>query len=186
MAISKILVAGPFASGKTTFIKMLTKEKALGTEKKIFHNEEKKTKSTTTVAMDFGEYSYNGEKIAIFGIPGQERFAFMWPVLAKNAAGIIYLLDSADEKYWYQLFEQINTFRKVGLKVPFIIGANKQDLPNAKTPEEIRKKLKLPEWVKIVPLVAFDREQVEETLKVLLEEIEKYGTLEAQKEQVAV
>ncbi len=169
----KILIAGHFAAGKTTFIKTLS-ESLLDTEKKIHHKEEKKVKQTTTVAMDFSEYiTEEGTKLHIFGIPGQERFSFMWPILAKNTVGIIYILDSTDDKYWYQLFQQINMFRKVSPDAPFIFAANKQDLPNAMSVEEIREKMKLPEWVKIVPLVALEKESVLNALKVLLEEIER-------------
>jgi len=177
--ILKILVAGHFASGKTTFVKTLTK-KILDTEKKIFHKDEQRVKGTTTVAMDFAEYKVNGYKLHIFGIPGQERFSFMWPILAKNAGGIIYLLDSTDETYWYQLFQQINMFRKMGLNVPFIFAANKQDLPGAMSVEEIRKKMKLPDWVKIIPTVAFDEASVKKVIETLVEEIKKYKTLENQ------
>jgi len=177
--ILKILVAGHFASGKTTFVKTLTK-KLLDTEKKIFHKDEQKVKRTTTVAMDFAEYETNGYKLHIFGIPGQERFSFMWPILAKNSGGIIYILDSADSTYWFQIFQQINIFRKIGLNVPFVFAANKQDLPNAMSVEEIRKKMKLPNWVKIIPTVAFNEESVKKVIKTLVEEIKKYKILENQ------
>ena len=170
---AKILVAGHFAAGKTTFLRTLT-ESLLDTEKKIKHEEEKKVKETTTVAMDFTELiTDDGTKLHIFGIPGQERFSFMWPILAKNTAGIIYVLDSTDEKYWYQLFQQINMFRKISPDAVFIFAANKQDLPDALSVEEIRKKMKLPDWVKVVPLVALDRESVMNAIKTLLEEIER-------------
>ena len=177
--ILKILVAGHFASGKTTFVKTLTK-KILDTEKKIFHKTEREVKETTTVAMDFAEYETDGYRLHIFGIPGQERFSFMWPILAKNAGGIIYLLDSADSTYWYQIFKQINMFRKIGLNVPFIFAANKQDLPNAMSIDEIRKKMKLPNWVKIIPTVAFNEKSVRKVIESLIEEINKYKTLENQ------
>ncbi len=169
----KILIAGHFGAGKTTFVKTLT-ENILTTEKKIFHKEERKEKDTTTVAMDFAEYiAPNGEKFHIFGIPGQERFSFMWNILAKNTAGIIYLLDSTNDKYWYQLFQQINMFRKISPKAKFIFGANKQDLPNAMDLETIRNKMKLPQWVKLVPVVALDKNSVVKTLNELISIIDE-------------
>jgi signal recognition particle receptor subunit beta len=64
------------------------------------------------VAMDYGEFIKNGKKFHIFGIPGQERFDFMWPILAKNAQAFIILLDSTDTSRWYEVFRQINIFTK--------------------------------------------------------------------------
>jgi len=169
----KILVAGHFGAGKTTFVRTLTSGRILETDKKTTLKEEKERKRTTTVAMDFGEYERDGVKFAVFGIPGQERFSFMWPIVAKNSAGIIYLLDSTDSSRWYEVFKQHAIFRKILPNSPFIFAANKQDLPNAMSLEEIQQKLKLPKWVKLVPTVALDREKVENTLNALIEEFVK-------------
>jgi len=169
----KILIAGHFGAGKTTFIKTISQIKTLETEKKTTLEEEKAKKSTTTVAMDYGEWEYNGKKIHIFGIPGQERFSFMWPILAKNTVGFVYLLDSTDDSRWYEVFKQIAMFRKIAPNAPFIFAANKQDMPDAMTLEEIRKKLKLPEKFEIVPLSALDKEQVTKVIEKLLEKVEE-------------
>ncbi len=172
------MVAGHFGAGKTTFIKTLSQIETLNTEKKTTLAEEKAKKSTTTVAMDYGEIEVDGKKIHIFGIPGQERFSFMWPILARNTVGFIYLLDSTDDSRWYEVFKQIAMFRKISPDAPFIFAANKQDLPEAMDIEEIRQKLKLPEKFEIVPVVAFDREQVMNVLNKLLEKIEEKKLLE--------
>jgi small GTP-binding protein len=173
----KILVAGHFGAGKTTFVRTLSQIPILETEKKTTLEEEKSKKSSTTVAMDFGEYiTEEGMKIHVFGIPGQERFSFMWPILARNTVGFIYMLDSTDSSRWQEVFQQINLFRKISPDAPFIFVANKQDLPNAMSVEEIRKKLKLPENIKIVPCVATDKEKVlsclEELLKLVKEKFQ--------------
>jgi rhodanese-related sulfurtransferase len=51
----KIVIAGPFAAGKTEFIKTVSEIDPVTTERKITHSEEKEKKNTTTVAMDFGK-----------------------------------------------------------------------------------------------------------------------------------
>ncbi len=167
----KILVAGHFGAGKTTFVNTLTKGNFLATEKKTTSPDERNKKASTTVAMDFAIYDDDGIEYAIFGIPGQERFAFMWEILARNTAGFIFLLDSTDDSRWFEVFKQINMFRKISPNAPFIFAANKQDLPNAMDVETVRKKLKLPEKFKVVPLVATDKDSVLNALKVLVEEI---------------
>jgi signal recognition particle receptor subunit beta len=51
--------------------------------------------------------------------------------------------------------------------------ANKRDLPNALTLDEIRKKLKLPEKFKLVECVATNPKSVQRVLETLIEELEK-------------
>ena len=173
----KILVAGHFGAGKTTFVKTLSQIPTVETEKKTTQNEEKKKKSSTTVAMDYGEYvTEDGKKIHIFGIPGQERFSFMWSILAKNTIGFIVLLDSTDTSRWYEAFKQVHLFRKVAPKAPFIFVANKRDLPEALPMEDIKRRLKLPSNIKLVECVATDLNSVRSVVAALLKELEKVET----------
>lgn len=168
----KILVAGHFAAGKTTFVKTLSRIKTVETERKTTLKEEKSKKKSTTVAMDYGEYkTADGRKIHIFGIPGQERFSFMWPILAKNTVAFIVLIDSTDTSRWYEVFKQINVFRKIAPDAPFIFVANKRDLPNALPLEEIKKKLKLPPNIKLLECVATDEDSVLSVLEETLKEV---------------
>jgi len=171
----KILVAGHFGAGKTTFVRTISETPTIATERKTTAGEEKLRKPTTTVAMDYGEYTVNGKKYHIFGIPGQERFEFMWPILAKNAKGFIILLDSTDTSRWFEAFKQINLFRKISVNAPFVFAANKRDLPNALPLEEIQKRLKLPEHIPLVECVATDLSMVKKVLNTLIEEMEKVG-----------
>jgi small GTP-binding protein len=169
---AKILVAGHFGAGKTTFVKTISENKTVETERETTLDEEKSKKRTTTVAMDYGEYTKNGKKYHIFGIPGQERFEFMWPILAKNTKGFIVLLDSTDTSRWYEVFKQLNVLRKISKEAAIIFVANKRDLPDALPLEEIREKLKLPKNIKLVECVATDRKKVEKVLETLIEEME--------------
>ena len=53
------------------------------------------TKTTTTVAMDFGRVSLTPEIVLyLFGTPGQERFHFMWNELSRGAIGAVILADT--------------------------------------------------------------------------------------------
>ncbi|MEZ5672763.1 MAG: ATP/GTP-binding protein [Thiotrichaceae bacterium] len=53
-------------------------------------------KETITVAMDYGELtSDDGQKLRIYGTPGQQRFDYMWKILIKGALGLIILVDNA-------------------------------------------------------------------------------------------
>ena len=98
----KIVVAGGFGVGKTTFvgaisdIKPLTTEAAMTTFGEGIDNRgDVGTKTTTTVAMDFGRVAVDDAIVLyLFGTPGQDRFGFMWNDLIQGALGAVVLVDS--------------------------------------------------------------------------------------------
>src|SRR5947209_2581084 len=83
---AKVIIAGGFGVGKTTLVGTLSEVPPLTTEAAmttasvgIDDTSKVSTKTTTTVAMDFGRLTINDEMILfLFGTPGQDRFGFMW------------------------------------------------------------------------------------------------------------
>ena len=163
----KIIVGGHFNAGKTTFVNTASEIISLSTEKKISNPQEKRFKDRTTTAMDFGRITLEGEEISIFGIPGQERFSFMWEMLSRGASGFIFLVDSTAEELWKDTLRQIEIMVK-DKDVPYIVCANKQDLPDAKPVSYVREKLGLPSDVPVLPCIAKDKETVLQILNILL------------------
>ncbi|MEW5988730.1 MAG: GTP-binding protein, partial [Chloroflexota bacterium] len=51
---------------------------------------------------------------------------------------------------------------------PYVIAANKQDCPDAWSPEELRLALRLEAAAKVIPCVALDRQSVKNVLLELL------------------
>jgi len=91
----KIIVTGPFAAGKTQFIKTISEIDVVETEKVITSKDEKDVKDFTTVAMDFGRITIDKDLVLyLFGTPGQSRFEFMWDILSEGALGVVVLVDS--------------------------------------------------------------------------------------------
>jgi small GTP-binding protein len=170
----KILITGPFAAGKTQFIKTISEIKPLTTERKTTKQDEKKVKNLTTVAMDFGKITIDDEhELYLFGTPGQARFDFMWDILGKGALGIVVLVDSTNPETFHEARKIINYFES-RYPVPMVVGANKQDLPNAWSPEMIKAALNLDtDDIPVVPVTATDKESVKQTLLTLLNEIYK-------------
>jgi len=169
----KIVIAGPYAAGKTQFINTISEIETVQTEAKTTKEEEKEKKHHTTVAMDFGRISIDDEHVLyLFGTPGQSRFDFMWDILGKGMVGLVVLVDSTDPSTFHEARKIINYF-ETRYPVPFVVGANKQDLKGAWSVEDIRTALDLDEEVKVIPLVAKDKEQVKKVLLELLEEIKK-------------
>ncbi|MCS6956945.1 MAG: ATP/GTP-binding protein [Aquificaceae bacterium] len=171
----KIVVAGPFAAGKTQFINTISEIKTVKTERRTLTAEEKSVKEYTTVAMDFGKIRIDDEhELYLFGTPGQSRFDFMWEILGEGALGIIILVDSTDPSTFHEARRIINFFQS-RFPVPTVVGANKQDLPNAWTPKDVATALDIDEeeGIPVLPLSALDKESIKRTLLTLLEIIKQ-------------
>jgi hypothetical protein len=166
----KIVVAGPFAAGKTQFINTVSEIKTVKTERKTQAVGERSVKDYTTVAMDFGKIRIDEEhELYLFGTPGQLRFDFMWEILGEGALGIIILVDSTDPSTFHEARRIINFFQS-RFPVPMVVGANKQDLPNAWSPEDVRTALDIDEeeGIPVLAVSAIDKESVKNTLLTLL------------------
>ncbi|MDW8066454.1 MAG: ATP/GTP-binding protein [Aquificaceae bacterium] len=171
----KIVVAGPFAAGKTQFINTISEIKTVKTERRTLTAKEKSVKEYTTVAMDFGKIRIDDEhELYLFGTPGQSRFDFMWEILGEGALGIIILVDSTDPSTFHEARRIINFFQS-RFPVPMVVGANKQDLPNAWTPEDVATALDIgeEEGIPVLPLSALDKESIKKVLLTLLEIIKQ-------------
>jgi len=157
--IPKILVTGPYNAGKSSFVKSIS-QKSVSVDRKALE------KFPTTIAMDIGHVDYEGFVADIFGTPGQERFDLMLDVLAKEAVGAFILIDSSSPQTFPRAKEMINKTHAEA--IPNIIVANKQDLPGALSPEEIREKMRLDPSIPIIPTVVNKNEGVDIALDTLL------------------
>lgn len=93
MAEHKILFSGTTGAGKTTAIGQVSEIPPLSTD--VRNTDTGLSKDMTTVGMDYGEVTLdNGDKLRLYGTPGQQRFDFMWKILSKGALGLIILIDN--------------------------------------------------------------------------------------------
>ncbi len=167
MQTLKIVVTGPFASGKTTFIQSISEIDVVATERRI-SNESERIKNQTTVAMDFGRITIDDELILyLFGTPGQRRFDFMWEILSEGMLGFIVLVDSTRPETFREARRILETFRSYS-PVPYIVAANKQDMPDAWPAEDLRIVLRVEDDVKVIPCIGTKRESVKQVLLELL------------------
>ncbi|OTG63199.1 GTP-binding protein [Acinetobacter silvestris] len=124
----KIVFAGSMGSGKTEAIKSLSEIPVLATEA-LNTDEQSHKKLQTTVGIDYGEVTLDdGNKIGLYGTPGQERFSFMWSVICKGAIGIIILIDHTLTKPLDELRYYIDTFKQYGENITIAITHIDEDL----------------------------------------------------------
>jgi len=168
----KILIAGGFGAGKTTLVSSLTEIRPLRTEEdlsapsaQIDLTDGVESKTTTTVAMDFGRISIRSDLVVyLFGTPGQQRFWFMWDELAIGALGAVVLADTrrlADSFPAVDYFEQRNT--------PFVVAVNCFDGARQFAPEIVRSALSLNYDVPVVLCDARQRASCRDALVTLVE-----------------
>ncbi|MFP3989609.1 ATP/GTP-binding protein [Streptomyces sp. E11-3] len=123
---AKILVVGPLGVGKTTLIGTVSEIKPLFTEAVMTQAGARvdtaaaSAKTTTTVALDFGRMTIDGELVLyLFGTPGQPRFLPAWRDLAKGALGALALVDTRDLA---ASFDALGNLEDLGL--PFAVAVN--------------------------------------------------------------
>lgn|SRR5574341_760932 len=172
----KMVVTGPFSSGKTAFVGAISEIDVVSTERSI-SSEAEKVKEQTTVAMDFGRITVGEDLVLyLFGTPGQRRFDFMWEILSEGMLGFVVLVDSSRPETFREAKSILETFRAYA-PTPYVVAANKQDLPDAWEVDDLRIALRLDEGVKILPCVTTEKEQVKkvllELLYSILEEMDK-------------
>jgi len=168
----KIVVAGGYAVGKTTFvgsisdIDPLTTEAALTTVSEHVDDEgDASSKTSTTVAMDFGRVALGDELVLyLFGTPGQARFRFMWDELTRGAIGAVVLLDT---RRFEDSFGAVEYFEQVS--VPFVVAVNAFHGDLHHSLEEVRMGLDLSPDIPIVATDARDRTATKTTLLELVE-----------------
>lgn len=108
----KIIFAGPVGSGKTTSISAVSDIMVVGTEAKA-SDEVAERKASTTVAMDYGILNLDdGQKVHLYGTPGQDRFSFMWEILSEGAMGFVILIDSMRPEPLADLETYLKAFAK--------------------------------------------------------------------------
>jgi small GTP-binding protein len=167
MQTVKMVVTGPFNSGKTEFIRSVSEIDVVSTERKI-SSEAERVKGTTTVAMDFGRITVDEDLVLyLFGTPGQKRFDFMWEILSEGMLGFIVMVDSTRPETFREARSILETFRAYA-PTPYVVAANKQDREDAWDLEDMRIALRLDSKVKLLPSIAYQRESVKGILLELL------------------
>ncbi|MEV5010592.1 ATP/GTP-binding protein [Streptomyces sp. NPDC055692] len=152
---AKVLIAGHFGAGKTTFVHGLSQIAPVSTEEVMtsagegIDHSDLPQKTTTTVAMDFGRLHLADDLVLyLFGAPGQPRFFNILKDLAYGALGAIVLTDTRRLHETYPILELVEQ-----LHMPYAVAVNAFDGAPVHSEPRLRQVMDLAE---ATPLVTCD------------------------------
>ncbi|UJW28715.1 ATP/GTP-binding protein [Saccharothrix sp. AJ9571] len=136
----KIVIAGPFAVGKTSMVGAVSEIPPLSTEEPLTVASVgvddlagRPDKTTTTVALDFGRVTLTPRIVLyLFGLAGQARFLSIAEETAVGAVGAVVLVDL---RRFDECFPTVDMVERLGL--PFVIAVNRFEGSPACSPEQI-------------------------------------------------
>jgi hypothetical protein len=163
--IPKIVVTGPSEAGKSRFV-------ASATELGVSVDRAGPGRCATTVAMDFGWLHWQDFDITLYGTPGQPRFDPMLPVILNNAMGVVLLVDATNRE---QLARARHLYKLIAkMHVPIVVAANKKDLPEPMSEEEMRKGIGIGKNVSVFLISAHRKEDVRAVMESLVDSITRF------------
>lgn len=163
----KIVVTGPVCAGKTTFIRTLSEDGIVSTEEQTTDAIEK---DTTTVGLELGRVTVQGRATRLFGTPGQERFDYLWDIVAEGADGCVLLCPSDRPTTCDRSLAFVQGLAREE-NVPLVAGITRCDLGRS-DPTDLRNRL-APLGSGVTCLDARDREACASLLSGLVTTIRK-------------
>jgi signal recognition particle receptor subunit beta len=122
----KIVVLGQMGAGKSTLVQALAQGRAVSTE--VRNTDPAADKPFTTVAMDYGDIDLpGGDRLRLYGTPGQIRFDFLWPILLEGASGAIVLVNADAGTPQQQVQPYLDAVERHPGLLPVVMGVTRMD-----------------------------------------------------------
>ncbi|MHA1871407.1 MAG: GTP-binding protein, partial [Promethearchaeota archaeon] len=167
----KIVIAGPFQSGKSSLVKALDPN-ALNVSIK------NRAGQNVTVGMDLGKYNLNGLELSIFGTPGLLRFSAMRRIILEGCDGILFLFDGVNadkDEGAIQILNEIKRSSVLSPKkmCPIVYAVNKADMETCRSIEVVKEQNYFYKQAPFFSISAKRKENILEPLKTLIEMIKE-------------
>jgi len=128
----RILMVGLDAAGKTTILYKLKRDVTF--------------KTIPTVGFNVEQFEYKKYTISLWDLGGQDNLRYHWRHFYTGTQGLIFVVDSSDRDRLEDAREELNKVlndREMRDCTSLLIYANKQDMNDAATKEEIIEELSL-------------------------------------------
>ena len=120
MDYRKLAIVGEVGSGKTRIIGTLSEISPLETEAESSVDI---GKTHTTVGIDYGRISLSDDiALGLYGVPGQERFSFLWEFVNTNLWGLLILFKSGETPDYENLDKLLNFFSPKENQTTCVVG----------------------------------------------------------------
>ncbi|RSZ38419.1 MULTISPECIES: GTP-binding protein [unclassified Variovorax] len=168
----KLVFTGPMGVGKTTAIAAISETAPISTD--VANADTSVAKATTTVGLDFGQVTLdNGDRLRLYGTPGQARFDFVWKILVRDALGLAILIDNSRPDPLADLAVYLDGFADAIRKMPCALGVSRMSSHPSPTLDDYAGALAARGLV--FPMLAVDprrRDDVVALIETLLMQIE--------------
>ena len=169
MKTLKVVVVSPYLAGKTEFL-----HTARGIGRAVAGNNQpvdNDVKQISTVATEVEKILLEDDMmIFLFGMPGQQRFDFMWDVLEDKVHGFIILFDNERPETFLETRKIIDlVYQKTS--TPFVLAGISNDAEKAWQEEALRRSFSLASQFKYTTCQVDDLASVKKTILDLLYEI---------------
>ncbi|MEW7849371.1 ATP/GTP-binding protein [Massilia aurea] len=165
-------------AGKTTAIRAISDIDPIVTD--VANHDRSVAKERTTVGLDYGMMALdNGDRVRLFGTPGQSRFDFLWEILARNALGLVILTDNSRPDPLADLAMFLDGFATSLQTLPCVIGVGRLDTHPRVTLDQYADLLQ--ERGMVLPILPVDvrqRADVVMLIDILLAQIEAGSELD--------
>lgn len=164
--IPRIVVTGPAGSGKSTFV-LNAADEGHSIDRKGAGGE------STTVALDFGWIRWKDFDITLYGTPGHTRFDPLLPSYLGHAMGAVLMVDATKPDLFPRARDLARMIEK--RRIPYVVVANKSDLPGALAPDEIQQLLGTGGRIVLYRISATRKSDVNYVLESLVDSITQFS-----------
>ncbi len=176
----KIVVLGTMGCGKSTLVRAIAGRDVVDTDV-VNSDRAGADKATTTVAMDYGDIDLpNGDRLRLYGTPGQQRFDFLWPILLQGASGVVLLVDATRAGNGEELGHYLQALEQHAAQVPVVVGVSRLDLaPEMDLDACAMRATCAGRLLPVMPVDARDRDQGLSLMDMLMSEMETRALVQA-------